>query len=61
MTAYAAGNLAAAGAPSTLNSADGRVVANAAIVQAGVGGAVGVYVNGGPSDVILDINGYFVP
>ena len=43
---------------STLNSSDGIVVANAAIVPAGAGGAVSVYVTN-PTDVILDINGYF--
>jgi YVTN family beta-propeller protein len=45
---------------STLNSPDGRVKANAAIVPAGAGGAVAVYVSDS-SDVILDINGYFQP
>jgi len=43
---------------STLNSFAGDVVANAAIVPAGTGGAVSVYVTD-PTDVILDINGYF--
>ncbi len=43
---------------STLNSWDGTVVANAAIVPAGASGAVSVYVTN-PTDVILDINGYF--
>ncbi len=43
---------------STLNSYDGRVKANAAIVPAGAGGAVSVYVTD-PANVILDINGYF--
>jgi len=43
---------------STLNSFDGIVVANAAIVPAGAGGAVSVYVTD-DTDVILDINGYF--
>ncbi len=43
---------------STLNSPDGRVKANAAIVPAGYGGAVMVYVSDA-SNVILDINGYF--
>ena len=43
---------------STLNSWDGDVVANAAIVPAGAGGAVSVYVTS-RADVILDINGYF--
>lgn len=43
---------------STLNSYDGRVKANAAIVPAGAGGAISVYVTD-PTNVILDINGYF--
>ena len=43
---------------STLNSFGGIVVANAAIVPAGADGAVSVYVTD-PTDVILDINGYF--
>ena len=43
---------------STLNSFGGAVVANAAIVPAGAGGAVNVYVTN-PTDVILDIDGYF--
>ncbi len=43
---------------STLNSPDGRVKADAAIVAAGTGGAVSVYVSDS-TDVILDINGYF--
>jgi hypothetical protein len=51
---------------SLLNSFDGRVKANAAIVPAGAGGAVSVYAsayNNAPTltNVILDINGYFVP
>jgi hypothetical protein len=45
---------------STLNSWDGRVKANAAIVDAGTGGSVNVYVSD-KSHVVLDINGYFVP
>jgi len=44
---------------STLNS-DGRVKANAAIVPAGTNGAISAYVTN-TTDVILDINGYFVP
>ncbi len=43
---------------STLNSFAGDVVANAAIVSAGAGGGVSVYVTH-PTDVILDVNGYF--
>jgi len=45
---------------STLNSFDGSVVANAAIVPAGAGGAISVFVTN-QTDVILDINGYFAP
>jgi DNA-binding beta-propeller fold protein YncE len=45
---------------STLNSPDGRVKANAAIVPAGVGGAVSVYVTD-TTNVILDIDAYFAP
>jgi len=44
---------------STLNSTDGRVKANAAIVAAGTGGAVSVFAFD-QTHVILDINGYFV-
>ena len=44
----------------TLNSIDGRVKSNAAIVPAGSSGAVSVYATD-TTDVILDINGYFVP
>src|SRR5208337_3757415 len=46
---------------STLNSLDGRVKANAAIVGAGTGagGAVSVYAKD-TTDVILDIDGYFM-
>ncbi len=45
---------------STLNSPDGRIKANAAIVPAGVGGAVSVYVSD-TTNVILDIDAYFAP
>ncbi len=44
---------------STMNS-DGRIKANAAIVSAGLGGAVDVYV-ANTADVILDIDAYFGP
>ena len=44
----------------TLNSLDGRIKADAAIVPAGVNGAVSVYVTQ-TTNVILDINGYFAP
>jgi YD repeat-containing protein len=45
---------------STLNSWDGSVVANAAIVPAGRGGAISIFVTG-QTHVVLDINGYFAP
>ena len=45
---------------STLNSLDGRIKSNAAIVPAGSGGAVTVFASN-PTQVVLDINGYFVP
>jgi YVTN family beta-propeller protein len=45
---------------STLNSTDGRVKANAAMVPAGVGGAVSVYASN-TTNVILDIDGYYAP
>lgn len=44
---------------STLNSLDGRIKANAAIVQAGTNGAVSVFASN-TTDVVIDINGYFV-
>jgi uncharacterized repeat protein (TIGR03803 family) len=44
----------------TLNSIDGRIKANAAIVPAGTSGAVSIYVTN-TTNVILDINGYFAP
>jgi beta-propeller repeat-containing protein len=43
----------------TLNSIDGRVRSNAAIVPAGANGALSVFATD-TTDVILDINGYFV-
>ena len=45
---------------SILNSLDGRIKSNAAIVPAGAGGAVSVFASDA-TNVILDINGYFVP
>ncbi len=45
---------------STLNSLDGTILANAAIVQAGVGGAV-TFVGSNDTDLVVDINGYFAP
>ena len=43
---------------STMNSSDGRVKANAAIVPAGVDADVNVYVTN-TTDLVLDIDGYF--
>lgn len=43
---------------STLNSFAGRIVANAAIVPAGSGGAVNFFVTN-TTDIIVDVNGYF--
>ena len=44
---------------STLNSLDGRIKANAALVPAGVGGSVSVF-STGATELVLDVNGYFV-
>jgi hypothetical protein len=47
---------------STLNSPDGFVIANAAIVPAGTGtGAAITVLAGNPTDLIIDIVGYFAP
>ena len=45
---------------STLNAVDGQVTANAAIVPAGTGAAISVFVTN-PSHVVIDTNGYFAP
>jgi YVTN family beta-propeller protein len=45
---------------STMNSLDGRIKANAAIVPAGYHGATSVYVTN-TTNVVLDIDGYFAP
>lgn len=45
---------------STLNAPTGSITANAAIVPAGDGGDLSVYVTG-ETHVIIDINGYFAP
>jgi YVTN family beta-propeller protein len=45
---------------STMNSLDGRIKANAAVVPAGYQGSVSVYA-ANTTDVVLDIDGYFVP
>ena len=45
---------------STLNDPTGTIVANAAIVPAGTGGAITVYPNDA-TNLVSDINGYFAP
>jgi hypothetical protein len=45
---------------STLNSLNGLVLANAAIVPAGTSGAISAFATD-DTDLIVDINGYFVP
>lgn len=45
---------------STMNSLDGRIKANAAIVPAGASGAVSVFVTN-TANIVLDIDGYFAP
>lgn len=45
---------------SSLNAIDGRVKAGAAIVPAGPGGAVCMFASN-DTDLVIDINGYFVP
>ncbi len=44
---------------STLNSPDGTIVANAAIVPTGTTGVSAFVTNA--TDLVLDINGYFAP
>jgi hypothetical protein len=46
---------------STLNSVDGSVIANAAIVPAGTGSGGITALASNPTDLIIDINGYFAP
>ena len=45
---------------STLNSGDGRVKANAAIIPAGASQAISVFASN-TTDVVIDIDGYFAP
>ena len=45
---------------STLNAADAQVTANAAIVPAGTGAAISVFVTN-QTHVVIDTNGYFAP
>jgi len=43
---------------STLNALNGQITANAAIVPAGTGGQISVFVSNN-TDLIVDVNGYF--
>ncbi|MBL8173313.1 MAG: PPC domain-containing protein [Bryobacterales bacterium] len=43
---------------STLNSMDGRIAANAALIPAGENGAISLFVSN-DTDVVLDVNGFF--
>src|SRR5664280_601677 len=45
---------------STLNSLDGRIKANAAIIPAGTNGEISVYATD-TTNVVVDVNGYFAP
>ncbi len=45
---------------STLNAGDAQVTANAAIVPAGTGAAISVFVTD-PAHIVIDANGYFAP
>ena len=58
LTAWPAGQTRPVAA--TLNSLDGRIKSNAAIVSSGTGGAISFYASDA-TQIILDINGYFVP
>jgi len=46
---------------STLNDSTGTVVANAAIVPAGSAHATAFYAHDNPTNLIVDVNGYFAP
>jgi hypothetical protein len=43
-----------------MNSYDGTVIANAAVLPAGIGGAVSFFASNS-TDIVVDINGYFAP
>ena len=45
---------------STLNDRAGLVTSNSAVVPAGTNGAINIYVTD-PTDVVIDINGYYAP
>ena len=54
------GNVPTLPVVSTLNSFDGRIVANAAIIPASTDGSIQIYVSN-PTDFFIDVNGYFAP
>lgn len=58
LTAWPAGSPVPVG--STMNSPNGSIVANAAIVPAGEAGAISLYASN-TTNAIIDINGYFAP
>lgn len=58
LTVYPAGQVRPLA--STLNSFEGRVVSNAALIPAGSNGRISIFVTD-DSDVIVDINGFFTP
>jgi hypothetical protein len=58
LTAWPAGQ--AQPSVASLNAPTGTVVANAAIVPAGVNGGIDIY-STDPTDLVIDINGYFAP
>jgi len=45
---------------STLNFAEGQIVANAALVALGEGGGITVFTGGAGAQLVIDVNGYFV-
>jgi hypothetical protein len=57
LTAWATGTPRPA--VSQVNYLAGEVIANAAIVPAGTSGSIDVFVSSGPTNVYVDINGYF--
>jgi hypothetical protein len=58
LTAYPAGE--AVPIASTVNAVTGGAVGSGAIVPAGTGGAISVYVSNN-TDLLIDVSGYFAP
>jgi hypothetical protein len=57
ITAYPSGQSLPLAA--TVNAPQGNVVGNAAVVAAGAGGSIDIY-SSDPTDVVIDINGYYL-